>query len=291
MKNQKRRKMGKFRGLCIFVLGIIVISIKWNGMGIEFGKTVMREIAESMGTESKEYQIGKPQVLEDEEIEVQLKELAEEYEAFTEVYEQRENYPKDMLAALCNNPEMIDFVKGYSQSEQRTNGKITQEELEKKVPLFLQWDKRWGYGSYGNSIIGMSGCAPTCLSMVIVGLTGNTDATPARVAEFAEENGYYIEGTGTSWSLMTKGCQNFGVMGREICLDKDIIYRELEQGHPVICSVRAGDFTTQGHFVVLVGVEDGNIQVNDPNSTYRSKQTWEYERLQGQIKNLWAFSL
>ena len=48
-------------------------------------------------------------------------------------------------------------------------------------------------------------------------------------------------------------------------------------------------FTTTGHFIVLVGVEDGKIRVHDPNSTQRSNQLWRWETLEYQIKGLWVF--
>lgn len=280
MRNQKKRKkMRRKRNRNIAVLGLLAV----------IGVAMWVQKSTGIGEKNSGYKIEAPKVLENVEIEERLEELANEYEEFGEVYEKRESYSQDMLAALCNNPEMIDFVKGYPDAKKKARGEITREELEEKVPLFIQWDKRWGYASYGNSCIGMSGCAPTCLSMVIVGLKGEK-VTPAKVAEFAWKNGYYIEGTGTSWSLMTSGCLEFGITGKEIGLSRETVYQELEQGHPIICSVRAGDFTTQGHFIVLAEIEDGNIKVNDPNSPYRSNQTWDYEQLAGQIKNLWAFS-
>lgn len=294
MKNQKRRKRRRARKIKrIFVIGFCFFAGLglWKQMNTETKGTTVVDILETFTEKKKDYVIEAPQILDDAEIEKRLKNLAEEYEEFQEVYEKRRNYSNDMLAALCNNPEMIDFVKGYFDAGKEANGGITGKELEEKFPLFLQWDKRWGYVSYGNSNIGMSGCAPACLSMVIVALTGNKDASPDQVANFAWKNGYYIEGTGTSWSLMTSGCLEYGVNGKEISLNRDIMFKELEQGHPIICSVRAGDFTTLGHFIVLVGIEDGKIKVNDPNSTYRSRETWEYDRLAGQIKNLWAFSV
>lgn len=293
MKNQKRRRRRRTKkikrifgiGLCVVVGFFLIKQIDEKNAG-----NILTEIAGAFKEEKKELVIEAPKVLEEPEIEEKLKRLADEYEDFQEVYQKRDSYSKDMLMSLCNNPEMIEFVKNYLNAEQKANGGITRKELEEKFPLFLQWDKRWGYVSYGSSNVGMSGCAPTCLSMVIVGLTKNKNATPAHIASFAIEKGYYIEGTGTSWSLMTSGCLEYGITGKQISLDKDIVFRELEQGHPIICSVRAGDFTTQGHFITLVGVEDGKIKVNDPNSTYRSKKTWEFDQLKGQIKNLWAFS-
>lgn len=88
---------------------------------------------------------------------------------------------------------------------------------------------------------------------------------------------------------MTEGSEHFGVQGSELVLDQNIIFSELEDGHPIICSMRPGDFTTTGHFIVLAGIRNGKIQVNDPNSKKRSK-LWDYDRLEHQISNLWVFT-
>ena len=164
-------------------------------------------------------------------------------------------------------------------------------EKEEKIPLVIQWDARWGYSPYGNSNVGLSGCAPTCLTMVVLALTGDAKATPDQIAAFAAEHGYYEENTGTSWSFFTQGCEHFGVHGQEISLDEGVIRKHLQQGEPVVCSMRPGDFTSGGHFIVLAGEsEDGRIIVHDPNSRKRSKVLWDYETLEPQIKNLWSFS-
>jgi predicted double-glycine peptidase len=88
---------------------------------------------------------------------------------------------------------------------------------------------------------------------------------------------------------MTEGASHFGIKGSELNLSKGTVLSELQAGHPIICSMRPGDFTSQGHFIVLVGVQDGKIIVNDPNSTERSNVLWDFDVLQPQIKNLWAF--
>ncbi|MBO5469651.1 MAG: C39 family peptidase [Lachnospiraceae bacterium] len=183
---------------------------------------------------------------------------------------------------------MIDYVKGYPDADGSGSGWLTQDEMSQRFPLLLQWDKRWGYIPYGDNVIGLSGCAPTCLSMVIVGLTGNKDATPDAIAQYAMDNGYYVDGVGTAWSLMT-AVGGYGVVGQETTLSEDNIYNELENGNPIICSMRPGDFTSVGHFIVLTGMEDGKIRVNDPNSLTRSRQLWDYDTLSYQISNLWVF--
>ena len=81
----------------------------------------------------------------------------------------------------------------------------------------------------------------------------------------------------------------YGVIGQETTLSESNIYNELKSGHPIICSMRPGDFTSVGHFIVLTGTEDGKIRVNDPNSLTRSRQLWDYDTLADQISNLWVF--
>lgn len=125
--------------------------------------------------------------------------------------------------------------------------------------------------------------------MVAAGLTGDASITPYAVAQYAQENGYYMPGQGTSWALMTEGCRQFGVQGEELPLSESAVMDALASGAPVICSMRPGDFTTTGHFIVLVEAEDGKIRVHDPNSTQRSNQLWSWETLEYQIKGLWGF--
>lgn len=201
------------------------------------------------------------------------------------------NYPDKLIDALESNKELADFVYHYPEREQYMNKKISVKAEMKKnqIPLFFQWDKRWGYERYGKTLLGLSGCGPTCLSMVIIGLTQNDAYTPDVVAHYSTKNGYLSDGN-TTWSLMTEGAGHFGINGEEIPLDEQIIKNYLKDHQPIICSMRPGDFTTTGHFIVLTGINNDDIVVNDPNSQIRSEQTWSFSRLQTQIKNLWVFT-
>ena len=125
--------------------------------------------------------------------------------------------------------------------------------------------------------------------MVAVGLTKNAVYSPKNVAEYSASHGYYQYGTGTSWALFTQGSEDFGIECEELTLDRDVVFRYLEQGNPVICSMAPGDFTNTGHFIVLTGTENGMIKVNDPNSYSNSEKLWEYSDLEWQIRNLWGF--
>lgn len=238
---------------------------------------------------SGSYKIEAPVIRTENEVQERLKELAKQNQGFNDILKNKEDYPEVYLAALANNPEMLEYVKDYPEKKGTSSGELSQKEKSEKYPLFLQWDSRWGYASYGESSIGISGCGPTCLAMVSYALTRDESITPLKIAQFSEEQGYYVEGTGTSWELMTRGAAAFGITGTELSLSEDRMKQELDAGHPIICAMRAGDFTTAGHFIMLYGYDKNGFFVNDPNCRARSERKWSYEELKEQIKNLWAF--
>lgn len=201
-----------------------------------------------------------------------------------------EDYPQDLIDLYERNPETKDFVYEYPLKKDK-DYKIDLSKYKKtdSVPLFMQWDQRWGYKKYSGNVIGLTGCGPTCLSMVTVYLSKDTSKNPAWMADFATDHGYASEGNGSAWALFSEGGEELGFDVTEIPLDQQRILDNLEAGNPIVASMGPGDFTTNGHFVVFSGCEDGKIRVNDPNSKKNSEKLWDYDRISGQIKQLWVF--
>nr|WP_284693958.1 C39 family peptidase [Paeniclostridium ghonii] len=161
-----------------------------------------------------------------------------------------------------------------------------------EIPLFMQWDERWGYNKYGPDYFAINGCGPTALSMVAVGLTGNENFSPRYIKNFSVKNGYLVDGVGTAWSLMTDGAKKLGIKGKAIPLSSSSIVSNLKKGHPIIATMGPGHFTTEGHYIVLTGVTDGGkIIVNDSDSKKRSSETWDIDVFLKEAKNIWAFSV
>lgn len=201
-------------------------------------------------------------------------------------------YPKKLIELLEKNPETKDFVLSYPKEHNKEHT-INMREYKNgsTVPLFMQWDKRWGYIKYSGDLAGFTGCGPVCLSMVAYYLTEDEDMSPDKMIEFAKKNGYALNGItdkGSSWTLISEGGKKLGLDVTELPLDKNRIVKNLEVGNPIICSMGPGDFKTTGHFIVLTGYENGKIRVNDPNSRKNSEKQWEYEDIKDQINNLWA---
>lgn len=201
-----------------------------------------------------------------------------------------QGYPESLIALVERNPETKDFVLDYPKYKGLEEIDISKEVTKGEIPHFLQWDERWGYETYGSDFLAVTGCGPTSLSMVVCGLTGDTKWNPYEVAKMAEDNGYYVDGSGSSWELMSSGAEKLGLTVSSVIFDAEHIRATLESGQPIICVMGPGDFTDAGHFLVLTGVDqEGDIILQDPNSVERTKQHWDVQKLMNQMKNLWSY--
>ena len=202
-------------------------------------------------------------------------------------------YPEDKVPFAEGNEGLIHFMYNYGRNITPEVGDtgLTKDETSGGIPFFYQWDDRWGFHQYGTDVMGFDGCGPTSLAMVIVGLTGNPAATPAAVASYAETNGYYVSGEGTSWALFTDGCRDWGVQADEIGTEQSSIEETLRSGSPVICSVGPGYFTYYGHIMVLSGLDsEGKIIIHDPNNRNNSSRSFSYDEIADQLRACWAYS-
>ena len=290
MTKRKKKHLKKFFKIFLVILFTFII--------LNYSIPKIKKIIYA-NREEKEESIINEKTLDIEDIDLdenlptleKLQILKEYDNRINKIIDNYDAYPLDLLENFTRDLDLLDFVLDYPSKYGNTYSDNVGSVEKGVIPLLIQWDERWGYYKYGDTSIAVEGCGPTALSMVIVGLTGNNKMTPSKIADFSLKNGYYINGIGTSWDLMTKGAEAFGLTVKEISLAKNIIYNALEKGHPIICSMRPGDFTRTGHFIVLVGIENGKIKVNDPNSKKRSKRLWTYEELKPQIKNLWEFAI
>ncbi len=166
---------------------------------------------------------------------------------------------------------------------------VEDEEKAMAVPYLMQKDGRWSQRGMGESTVGEAGCGPTCMAMVAMSLTRNYALTPDLVADELLAGNYYVEDIGTKWTYMSEAPAMYGFHGKEIGNQPEDILKELDQGRVLIASVKPGDFTNHGHFIVIAGKEGDQIRVQDPNSWTRTKQSWSRERLFPQIKNAWSY--
>lgn len=198
-------------------------------------------------------------------------------------------YPKQLKDLALKNEEALEFVYDYPAEHVKEHTiDLTEEASMDSVPLFVQWDKRWGYEKYSGNFFAASGCGPTTLSMVVVYLTHNREASPIAVAKYSKEAGYSVDGSGSSWTLISEGCRHYGVKAKAVALDESRMKAELDEGHPIVVNVGPGDFTDTGHFMVITGYDDEGFSINDPNSIEKSGKRWLFKNISSQIRAVWS---
>ncbi len=198
-------------------------------------------------------------------------------------------YPKQLKDLALKNEEALEFVYDYPTEHVKEHTiDLTEEASMDSVPLLVQWDKRWGYEKYSGNFFAASGCGPTTLSMVVVYLTHNREASPLAVAKYSKEAGYSVDGSGSSWTLISEGCRHYGVKAKTVALDESRMKAELDEGHPIVVNVGPGDFTDTGHFMVITGYDDEGFSINDPNSIEKSGKRWLFKNISSQIRAVWS---
>lgn len=269
--SRSRKNNGRFVfgiAAAMLIIGIVVIAAYWGGGDAgETGKERLPGQAESVPSNRL------------------IAEFARQHGL------QNSDWPDELIELLDKNPDTEEYVLNYPLKKDRSFP-IDLEEYRgcSSVPLFFQWDERWGYTTYGDGLMGLTGCGPTCLSMVCIYLLQDTKYDPRYIADFAEKEGYYAQGVGSAWTLISQGGNDLGLNVTEIPLVENKIIESLKAGKPVICAMGPGAFTTTGHFIVMTQYVDGKIRVNDPNSKTRSEKLWEYSDVESQIRNLWVCS-
>ena len=196
-------------------------------------------------------------------------------------------YPESLVGLLERNPEAAGFVLDYPFREETDGGQVSVD-LSEGVPLFLQYDQRWGYLAYGDDFVGVSGSDAMCLAMAGCYVSGGDQRfTPAEMVEFAVKNGYDTGEGGFDGYLFTKGGPVLGLKVTGISRVEKKVAAYLKNGDPIIASVGEGGFAA-GRCVVLTAYEDGLVTVNDPGSRKNSMEQWVFEDIAGQLQNLWV---
>lgn len=201
----------------------------------------------------------------------------------------------EMLDYIPNSGNLRDDIKDVIDGDFSNSGVsgigggvlIDGSSFSAEMPLFIQWDKRWGSLRYGSGTIAATGCGPTAMAMVITGLKGNVAGIdgnndgivdPSETSAYSVANGFRVEGQGTSWGFFGNIGAKAGLKVTQVSTSNyQKVLDHLLTGNPVIASMGPGTFTKGGHFIVLTGVDvNGRITVKDPNSVIRSKQSWDF---------------
>ncbi len=178
----------------------------------------------------------------------------------------------DFIYNLHNGKKDFEFFDGESLN------------LHRKIPYYLQWDNRWAYDKlFEDENIGLAGCGPTSMSMVLSRLLEDEKINPRLIAEDAKR---FMSSQGIAWDFFKLESEKYKLNIKDVANDENEIKNALEKG-PIIASVNHGYFTNGGHILVIDSIKNDKLLINDPNSIKNSKIEWPYQDIKDQIVKLW----
>ena len=196
------------------------------------------------------------------------------------------DYPDSLVELMEQNPEAKGFVLNYPFREER-EADLSEYDPALGVPLFLQWDERWGYQPWGEDFVGVSGSGLMCLAMTGWYLSGGDGKfSPQKVAAFAWESGH------APGKREIRDCGgDLGLKITEVGRDEGKLSVYLNNGSPVIAQMGRGDFSRSCQYIVITGYSAGQVTLRDPDSRVNSEKTWNYADLAHQVERLWVVRL
>ncbi len=198
------------------------------------------------------------------------------------------DYPSDIINLFKFNEETREFVLNYpSKIVDFKPAALNFKEYAQctEPPELKQWDVRWGYMSYNGSVMGLSGSAPTAVSMAALYVTHDMSLTPVHIAQFAAGSEYESDPE----KLLSDGARTLSMNITELPKnDKRIRQAVSEEGTAVICLTSGKSFSP---VIVIRGInEDGAYLINDTVSDKRSAQAYTFADLNPTLKKCWKYT-
>lgn len=192
--------------------------------------------------------------------------------------------PDEIQKKIIAYPETYSTMIRYKEYEESSvdissDLRVTQNnKLRKNFPYFSQWDERWAFLPISDTYFARVACGPTVMTSVYIGLTGDSDMNPIKMADFAQEN-LWFDHEGTNMEFFIKGAEKLGLKGTFIEKNSDLIRENLDKNKVLVCLVGAGDFTQYSHYIMLLNYVGDRLIIYDPNSYENSNITWDMDRI------------
>ncbi|MCH4053507.1 MAG: hypothetical protein LKG38_03385 [Atopobiaceae bacterium] len=188
-----------------------------------------------------------------------------------------DEYSDDRIIQLAlRESAAVSFVRGLPDAK-ATSAAYEDAVTQGTCPVLYDWDTRWGYVEYGGDglPLGLTGSGPTCLSIVYMGITGNSDKTPADMAQLATDSGCATGDLFCTGDLFSGQASGLGLSCVQTGVTSDELLSALQTGF-VIAQANAGTLTSDAHWVVVTTAnDDGSVSMIDPTSTEVTSHEWD----------------
>ena len=151
------------------------------------------------------------------------------------------------------------------------------------LTYYSQADSRWANKLYTstnnpNQTMKSSGCGPTAAAIVVSSSIGSI--LPSTMADIFVKNGFRTTNNGTAWSAFPFIANYFAFNSYEYTTNINTAIEYLKKGYYVISSCGNGLFTTNGHYLVLVGINGNTLSIYD---TYMYKGKFDIPSRKGKV--------
>lgn len=230
-------------------------------------------------------------------------------EQLAQIAKRANEYTDERLLQLAlDEPEAIGFVANYLDAD-KSSSAYTDSVTKGSVPKLFDWDERWGYVTYDDGPIAVTGSGPTTLSMAYMGLTGLNNMTAANFASLDTSSQTSTSGTSTSGSsssngssgtsgstssdgttssdstttstgdsaldAMIKMATGAGLTASQLSVSSSNLTGYLSETSVIAVHLKANSLTDDEHWALAVGVDsDGSVILFDPTSSSISERTW-----------------
>lgn len=205
--------------------------------------------------------------------------VTKKFEAPLEKYERlpmRIGFAKEILQAYEDSSTVTPAAIAGSQGCPDAAGSGQNTRFVDGFTIYSQIDPAWKDRPYGTSTIGLSGCGPVAMAMIITALSG-TALAPPEAADYAASQGMYINGVGSSWEVAPLMAKRWGLKAAPIGASLANIASTLQSGGLVVASGRGAEpFTKEGHYIVIRGITDeGKFKIGDSYHKDANDKEWD----------------
>ena len=155
---------------------------------------------------------------------------------------------------------------GFISSSIQDEEKFVVGAKQSQPVYYSQIDSRWKNHMYSvigdkSQTIGVSGCGPTSAAMIVSTIKGTI--TPPDMGDLFVKYGFRTTNNGTYWSAFPWVARYFGLEMVEVNSTKEMA-NKVANGYLAVVICGKGLWTSGGHFITVMGNNNGTLKVFDP---------------------------
>ncbi len=226
----------------------------------------------------------------------ELNERLKQNETFAKVVENADKVGNpELIELMLREPSAIDYVAAYlaEDGEVPTEAQPFDENVSKGYyPTLYTWDTRWGYLTYADKPMALSGSGPTAFAMAYMGLTGKNDQSPDSIAQKATSAKGTDPTFDTSPEFLLSASREFGLVMEKIDTSKEDMSDSIESGTALLVQIRERTLTDSAHWVLVTGRNlDGSINMHDPTSTSVTEHPWDPDTISSNAQAIYTLTV